>query len=109
MFEKLKKRWNIKSNFQVVIILIVFAITGSTTVYVKKLFYDFIGITSETPLFIKILIYLPVILVIYNTLLLFFGFLFKQFQFFLNFEKKFFSRFIFWKKRKSVTNIKSEL
>ena len=38
MFEKLKKRWNIESNTQVLVILVVFAVTGSTTVYVKKLF-----------------------------------------------------------------------
>ncbi len=48
MFEKLKKRWNIQSNFQVVIILVVFAITGSTTVYVKKLIFDLIGVDMDT-------------------------------------------------------------
>jgi hypothetical protein len=101
MFEKLKKRWNIKSNFQVAVIFVVFAITGSSTIYVKRVFYEIIGITPETQLWIKVLLYLPVILIIYNVLLLFIGFMFGQFQFFLNFEKKFFARFL---PRKRITS-----
>jgi hypothetical protein len=31
MLEKLKQQWNIRSNFQVFVIITVFAITGSTT------------------------------------------------------------------------------
>lgn len=101
MFEKLKKRWNIQSNFQVVIILIVFAITGSTTVYLKKLIFDWLNITSETPWGIKIPLYILVIMVVYNVLLLVVGFIFGQFRFFLEFEKKFFSRLLFRKKQTS--------
>ena len=102
MFEKLKKRWNIESNFQIVIILIVFAITGSTTVYIKRMFFDLIGITPETHLWIKVLLYIPSILVIYNILLLIVGSLFGQFRFFWNFEKKFFSRFLV-KRKPAIT------
>ena len=57
MWEKLKKRWGIKSNFQTVIILIVFAITGSATVYFKKLIFGLIGISEFTALGIKIPVY----------------------------------------------------
>ena len=106
MFEKLKKRWNIQSNFQVVIILTVFAITGSATVYIKKLIFDLIGITSETHLWIKVAVYIPVILAVYNILLLIIGFLFGQFRFFLEFEKKFFSRFLVKKKSAAAEKIK---
>ena len=105
MFEKLKKRWNINSNFQVVIILIVFAITGSTTVYVKKFIFDLIQITSETILWIKIQIYIIVMLVVYNLLLLVVGFLFGQFRFFWEFEKKFLSRILFSKKQITTERI----
>jgi hypothetical protein len=98
MLEKLKLRWNIKSNFQVIIILTVFAITGSTTVFFKKLIFDLINITPETHLLIKIPVYILVILMVYNLLLLVVGFVFGQFRFFLEFEKKFFSRFLFRKK-----------
>ncbi|GAB1453658.1 hypothetical protein MASR2M47_37140 [Draconibacterium sp.] len=99
MFEKLKIRWNIQSNFQVVIILLVFAITGSTTVVVKKAVFDLIQITSETALWIKIPVYIIVILAVYNFLLLVVGFLFGQFRFFWEFEKKFFSRLLFRRKQ----------
>jgi hypothetical protein len=107
MFEKLKKRWNIESNFQVVIILVVFAITGSTTVYLKRIIFDWLQITSETPLLIKIPVYIIVILTVYNILLLIVGFIFGQFRFFLEFEKRFFSRFINWKKQTSSQKVKS--
>jgi hypothetical protein len=105
MFEKLKKRWNIDTNFQVIIILIVFAITGSTTVYVKQFIFDLIGISTTTPLLIKIPLYVVVILPVYNLLLLAYGFLFGQFQFFKNFIIKFFGRFRFSKKVKSRVNL----
>lgn len=108
MFERLKKRWNIKSNFQVVVILVVFAITGSTTVYIKKLFFEFIGITSETDLLIKIPVYIISVLVIYNILLLIVGAVFGQFRFFLDFEKKFFSRFIPRRKAIGILDLKGE-
>ena len=42
--EKLKKRWGVDSNFQAVIILIVFAITGSTSAIIAKPILSFIGI-----------------------------------------------------------------
>jgi len=102
MLEKLKQRWNIQSNFQVIIILVVFAITGSTTVYLKRIIFDLIGITAETPLLIKVPVYIFVILSVYNVLLLVVGFVFGQFRFFWEFEKKFFSRLLFRKKQMSV-------
>ncbi len=98
MFEKLKKRWNIRSNFQVIIILIVFAITGSLTVYVRKAIFDITGITTETHLLIKIPYYIIVLLTVYNILLLIIGSVFGQFRFFWAFEKRFFGRFLIKKK-----------
>lgn len=105
MFEKLKKRWNIQSNFQVIIILTVFAITGSSTVYIKKIIFELIGITPETQLWIEVPAYISVILIVYNILLLVVGFLFGQFNFFWTFEKKFFSRFLFRKKPDKVKKV----
>jgi len=109
MFERLKKRWNIESNLQVVLILVVFAITGSTTVYLKKLFFGIVGITSETDLLIRIPVYILSVLFIYNILLLIIGFLFGQFRFFWAFEKKFFSRFVSRRKPGPVVELKREL
>ncbi len=91
--EKLKKRWGIDSNFQIVIIFIVFAITGSTASWVTKPILDFLGISREVmnPFlywFLRIVLILPV----YKLLLLFFGTLFGQRLFFWNFVKKMLQR-----------------
>jgi len=99
MLEKLKRRWKIQNNFQVIIILTVFAITGSVTVYVKTFIFDLIEITPETHIGIKLPIYILVILTVYNLLLLIVGFVFGQFRFFWEFEQKFFSRFLFRKRQ----------
>jgi hypothetical protein len=102
MIEKLKQRWNITSNFQVIIILVVFSITGSTTVYLKKMIFDWAGINAETTLVVKVIFYIVVILAVYNVLLLIIGFIFGQFRFFWEFERKFFSRLLFRKKKAIV-------
>ena len=107
MFEKLKRRWNIKSNFQVIIILTVFAITGSTTVYLKKIIFELIEITPDTHLLIKIPIYILVVLLVYNLLLLVIGAVFGQFRFFWEFEKRFFSRFLFKSKQVPAEKVKT--
>lgn len=85
--EKLKTRWHVKSGIQVLLILIVFACTGSSVVVLKHL----IGITNSSPSSHRVMFYIAV-LPIYNIMLLGYGFLFGQFKFFLEFEKKFFKR-----------------
>jgi hypothetical protein len=87
--ENLKNRWHVKSGLQVLLILIVFACTGSSVVVIKHL----IGISNSSTSSDRILFYLAV-LPIYNIMLLGYGFLFGQFKFFLDFEKKFFNRII---------------
>ncbi|WP_075590260.1 DUF6787 family protein [Labilibacter marinus] len=94
MLEKLKQRWGIESNLQVILILIVFSVTGSAAVYVKKIIFDLIGIDSDTSLWFKIPMYVLTIIPAYQILLLVFGFIFGQFTFFYNFQKKSFGRFI---------------
>jgi len=87
--EKLKRRWGIDSNFQIVVIFIVFAITGSTAAKLAEPLTEFIGLERETTnvwLYwtARILLIFP----IYQVLLVAFGWLFGQFRFFWNFEKK---------------------
>ena len=91
--KKLKKRWNITSNFQLVVIFIVFAITGTTAARIAGPFTLFLGITPEsTGAFLFWCIKLIVIFPIYQVLLLAYGWLFGQFKFFWEFEKKFLRR-----------------
>lgn len=87
---KLKERWGITSTFQLVVIILVFAITGSSSVMVSKPILDFLGITKESlPYFIYLLLKIIIVLPVYQVLLVGIGFLFGQFPFFWNFEKKF--------------------
>lgn len=91
---KLKERWGIESNFQIAIIFIVFAITGSTASYIGKPILGFLNITPDT--FNSVLywtIRILILFIMYQFLLVFFGWLFGQHKFFWNFEKKMLSRF----------------
>lgn len=91
--DKLKERWGIESNLQVFLILIVFAINGSFAAWVAKPITEFIGISSEnTTLWIYIPIRILLIFPIYQFTLPIVGFVFGQFKFFWNFEKKMLSR-----------------
>ncbi|MGJ8666092.1 MAG: DUF6787 family protein [Patiriisocius sp.] len=85
---KLKERWNINSNLRLIIIFVVFAITGSTAAKFAAPITDAFGITKEMGWIVywpfRILIIFPV----YQVLLVFFGWLFGEFEFFWEFEKK---------------------
>jgi hypothetical protein len=84
----LKKKWGVTSNFQFIIIFVVFAITGSLSAYLSKPFTDYIGLTKENLGNFIIPIRLIAIFPIYQVLLVVVGFLFGQFKFFWWFEKK---------------------
>jgi hypothetical protein len=88
--ERLKARWQLKSARQVVIILIVFACTGITVLAIKKPLLEFLGGDSDSTL--ASILYYIFILPIYNVFLLAYGFVFGQFNFFWEFEKRSFNR-----------------
>lgn len=98
MLEKLKKRWKINSNLQLIIILIVFSITGSLSLYVRKWVFYLLGINAETSLWIKVPLYVIIIIPAYQILFLLIGTLLGQFKFAWEFEKKVISRFKFKKR-----------
>ena len=88
MLQRFKEKWNIKSNFQLIIILIVFSITGSAALVVRKFAFNLLGIQPETSLFIKVPLYIAILFPAYHFLLLIIGTLAGQFQFFYAFQKK---------------------
>ncbi len=97
MFERFKKKWDIKSNFQLLVILVVFSVTGSLSLHVRKGAFLLLGINSETELWLRTLLYILIIFPAYYILLLVVGFLFGQFKFAWKFEKKMLGRFKFKK------------
>ena len=78
--------------WQVVLILIVFACTGFSVLFIKQPLFDLAGITPETSPWIRIPFYIFTIFPAYQVLLLLYGFIFGQFQFFWSFEKRMFGR-----------------
>lgn len=89
--ESLKERWKLGSLLQVVIVLVVFACTGFTVLFLKAPLFEYLFDGGERPLWASIVYYI-LILPVYNLFLLFYGFVFGQFHFFWNFEKRFFAR-----------------
>lgn len=91
---RLKNKWGIQSNSQLILIFIVFGITGSLSVRLAKPVLEFLNINDNffEELFLGNLLYwtLRVVIVfpLYQILLLVIGTLFLQFKFFWNFEKK---------------------
>lgn len=93
MLDKLKHRWGINSNLQVLKIFIVFGITGSTAAWISDPICDFFEISTEnlnTVFYWVVRIIL--ITIVYKFILIFVAFLFGEFNFFWNFIKKFLSR-----------------
>ena len=89
MIKYLKDKWNLKSNFQLVIILIVFAITGSGSLYISKPLMEFLSISTENmDIYLYWILRFIIVTVVYQFVLLIVAFVFGQFNWFWNFEKK---------------------
>jgi len=90
---KLENKWIVNQKWELIRIFIVFAITGSTSAYIGKPIITAIGITKENlnPILYWVL-FVIIGLIFYQILLVTLGWLFGQFQFFWNFEKKMLKR-----------------
>ncbi len=87
--EKLKKRWHVNSWKDVVIIFLVFALTGTSIMFLRRLLIANFEWASEKWFTYS---YYWLIIPFYNLVLLAYGFIFGKFQFFWAFEKKTFLR-----------------
>lgn len=97
--KKLKGKWNIATNKDFILIMIVFSMAGLMIGVERPIVFHIFGIDKD-PLWVKILVYIPLIVPLYQLNLLVFGFLLGQFEFFLEKEKKL-VRFLFKSLRKS--------
>ncbi|KAA3605575.1 MAG: hypothetical protein DWQ06_03350 [Calditrichaeota bacterium] len=86
--DRLKDKWGIKRTIDVVLILIVFSLAGSSVMFFTKPVLLFFGVDESTPTAIwwtaRILLIVP----IYQVLLIVYGTLLGQFYFFWEKEKK---------------------
>ena len=98
MIKRLKKKWGITSNRQLVVVFVVFAITGSVSAKLATPVLELICVQPsdffEVPMgkliytVLRILIIFP----IYQILLILVATVFFQFKFFWEFEKKILKR-----------------
>jgi hypothetical protein len=86
--ENLKKKWGISSNLDFVLIMLSFSLAGSMISVCRKPLFALLGVKITTPFWIKTLIYVPLIPPLYQVLLMIFGTLLGQFNFFWEKEKR---------------------
>ena len=98
IFKKLINKWNIKSNMQLFIILVVFSVNGSFAAYIGFPIMNLIGKYFTNP-FIFWIIRILLVFIIYQITLPLIGFLFGQFRFFWDFEIKMLRRIGIIKKK----------
>jgi len=93
-FKKLENKWIVDYKWEMIRIFIVFAITGSSSMFIGRPIMKLIGITKENlnPLIYWVL-FIIIGLIFYQILLVTFGWLFGQHKFFWEFEKKMLKRF----------------
>jgi hypothetical protein len=88
--QRLQTKWKLDSLLQVVLVLVVFACTGFTILFIKNPVLDFFGV--EKGGFVNTVLYLLLVLPLYQIFLLIYGFVFGQFRFFWEKEKQIFRR-----------------
>ena len=93
--EKIRNFFKVESNYQLFIVNLVFAVTGTLAVYFAGTIIIFVGLNENSinPMFywiFRILLLIPV----YQFLLIIVGTLFGEFSYFWEMEKKMLNRFI---------------
>ena len=92
--EKLESKWIVDARWELIRIFIIFAITGSSSLLVGRPLISLLGVSMQTlsPILYWFL-FSMISLVIYQILLIFWGWILGQFNFFWQFEKKMLRRF----------------
>lgn len=88
--DKLKNLFRVSSTYQLVVVFIVFGITGSLSLVISEYISGFFHLDN-------IILSIIFVLVIYQVLLIIIGTLFGEFDYFWEMEKKIISRFKFKK------------
>ena len=102
MIQKIKDRWSVESNFQLILIFIVFGITGSSSMVISDPVMDYFSIFEDDKGFYMYwTLRIIIVSIIYQFVLLLVAYIFGQFKWFWNFEKKMVNRFLppFFKKK----------
>lgn len=88
-FKRLENKWIVDYKWEMIRIFLVFAITGSSSVFVSKPIMKLIGITKENlNVFVYWILYIIIGLVFYQILLITIAWIFGQYAFFRDFLKR---------------------
>ncbi|WP_292945087.1 DUF6787 family protein [Olleya sp. UBA1516] len=94
LFKKLENKWEVTYKWEMIRIFIVFAVTGSSSLFVGRPIIYWLGITKENlNIVVYWILYIIIGLIFYQIMLVFFGWLSGQHKFFWEFEKKMIRRF----------------
>lgn len=85
---RLQAKWGLDSLVQVIAVLVVFSLAGSSVVFLRKTFFGFLGFDENTSIWVKTITYILFVFPAYQILLLTYGFILGQFSFFWEKEKK---------------------
>ena len=85
---RLQEKWGLESLVQVIAVLVVFSLAGSSVVFLRKTFFGLLGFNELTPMWLKTITYILFVFPAYQVLLLTYGFVLGQFNFFWEKEKK---------------------
>ena len=93
IFKKLEKKWKLTFRWEMIRVFMVFALTGSSSAFIGKPILKIIGVTKNNfqPL-VYWMLYIVIGFIFYQLLLIIFAWLFGQFKFFWDFEKKMLKR-----------------
>lgn len=103
LLQRLIKAFNAKNTTDLFVIFLVFGLAGSSTAYIADLVKPYFGITPQTPFWLKAIFFVVATLPIYQVILLAWGLIFFKFKYFLEFEKRMFSRW--FKKSIKINNV----
>jgi hypothetical protein len=87
-WEKLRHKWGLKNHAELVWIMVIFAITGFTVLFVKDPVFQWLGYHRIAPGFWKVLAYIGIMYPLYQIWLLIVGSVFGRFSFFSRFLLK---------------------
>lgn len=103
MFKRLQQKWGVSTR-QFWILFLVFALTGTTTAVLTRYITAFLGMDASTPMVWRIILRVGMLVFGYQVILLGYGALLGQWDFFWKYEKKILVKLGILKKEK-ITRI----
>ncbi len=90
---KLEKKWIVNQRWELIRIFLIFALTGSSSVFIGRPFIKLLGVSKDNlHISVYYALFILISLVFYQILLLLWGWILGQFDFFWRFEKKMLKR-----------------